>query len=36
VVMRNRKLLTMDEDAVLDRLREIGARISGLVRPGRR
>ncbi|MBU1405640.1 MAG: amidohydrolase [Proteobacteria bacterium] len=36
VVMRNRKLLTMDEDAVLDRLREIGAHISGLVRPGRR
>jgi 5-methylthioadenosine/S-adenosylhomocysteine deaminase len=36
VVMRDRKLLTMDEDAVLDRMREIGARISGLVRPGRR
>ncbi len=36
VVMRDRRLLTMDEDAVLDRLREIGAQISGLVRPGRR
>jgi 5-methylthioadenosine/S-adenosylhomocysteine deaminase len=36
VVMRNRTLLTMDEGAVLDRLREIGAHISGLVRPGRR
>ncbi|MCX5876610.1 MAG: amidohydrolase [Deltaproteobacteria bacterium] len=35
VVMRNRELLTMDEAAVLDRLREIGAQISGLVRPGR-
>lgn len=36
VVMRNKQLLTMNEDAVLDKLREIGARISGLVRPGRR
>ena len=36
VVMRDRKLLTMDEAAVLDRLREIGARISGLVRPKQR
>lgn len=36
VVMRDRKLLTMDEDAVLARLREIGAHISGLVRLGRR
>lgn len=36
VVMRDRQLLTMDEDAVLARLREIGAHISGLVRPGRR
>jgi 5-methylthioadenosine/S-adenosylhomocysteine deaminase len=36
VVMQDRRLLTMDEDAVLDSVREIGARISGLVRPGRR
>jgi hypothetical protein len=36
VVMRDRRLLTMDEDAVLDSVREIGAQISGLVRPGRR
>ncbi|MFA6282540.1 MAG: amidohydrolase [Desulfurivibrionaceae bacterium] len=36
VVMRDRRLLTMDEDAVLDRLREIGARIAGMVRPERR
>lgn len=36
VVMRDRQLLTMDEDAVLSTLREIGARISGLVRVGRR
>ncbi|MHB1185942.1 MAG: amidohydrolase [Desulfobulbia bacterium] len=36
VVMRDRQLLTMDEDAVLARLREIGAHISGLVRVGRR
>jgi 5-methylthioadenosine/S-adenosylhomocysteine deaminase len=35
VVMRDRRLLTMDEEAVLDRLREIGARISGLVGPKR-
>ncbi|MBA3003684.1 MAG: amidohydrolase [Desulfurivibrio sp.] len=31
VVMRNRRLLTMDEDAVLGKVREIGARISELV-----
>lgn len=36
VVMQGRRLLTMDEDGVLDRLREIGARISGLVGLGRR
>ncbi|MDG4476630.1 amidohydrolase family protein [Thiovibrio frasassiensis] len=36
VVMRDKQLLTMDEDAVLDRLREIGAQISGMVGPGRR
>ncbi|HIJ91059.1 MAG: amidohydrolase [Desulfobulbaceae bacterium] len=36
VVMRDRRLLTMDEDAVLAKLREIGAQISGLVRSGRR
>ena len=35
VVMRDRQLLTINEDAVLERLREIGARISGLVKPGR-
>jgi 5-methylthioadenosine/S-adenosylhomocysteine deaminase len=35
VVMRDRRLLTMDEDAVLDRLRGIGARIAGLVGSGR-
>jgi 5-methylthioadenosine/S-adenosylhomocysteine deaminase len=36
LVMRDRRLLTMDEDAVLNKLREIGARISGVVRSGRR
>ncbi len=36
VVMQSRKLLTLNEDAVLDRMREIGAQISGLVSPGRR
>jgi 5-methylthioadenosine/S-adenosylhomocysteine deaminase len=36
VVMRDKQLLTMDEDAVLDRLREIGTQISGMVGPGRR
>jgi 5-methylthioadenosine/S-adenosylhomocysteine deaminase len=36
VVMRERRLLTMDEDAVLNKLREIGARIFGVVRSGRR
>jgi len=36
VVMQDRRLLTMDEDAVLDKAREIGARISGLVGAGRK
>ncbi|MFA7382437.1 MAG: amidohydrolase [Desulfurivibrionaceae bacterium] len=35
VVMRDRRLLTMDEDAVLRKGREIGAHIAGLVRQGR-